>query len=543
MTDHKELRHRGEALVEYPDPKLFEALGGRTGISALIEDLYRRIGEDPVLRLAFRHLNHAEAARFFLQWFGGEREYSDQFDGGLLRRHQPRYISPKTAAAWLRCMREALAARGADPDPIMRLLARIAKSMIHSPETKESDLNRHCDGVQDPALVRLASVLSDAAKGRTEAVCKALRKNPALAQGRGLHGQSLVWISVYRNRPKILQTALLAGANPNLPGCDPMETTMACDQVHLGTGVSVTPLALAKKWQPALVPVLIEHGAIDDVFTGAWLGDLASLRKFLDRNPKLLNAIDPADDFQEASLLVHAVCGGNIDCVNLLLERGAAVAAQSGKLLTMAVVMNRFDLVKALVEHGAEVQRAGYLGRLDDAQRPIADLLIASGKKVPEWMLPRACRPDVSTNELHRVNVLLSYGANLDDRDRHGHTALHYAVRSGKLPLITLLLERGAKPDALDEEGLTPLLQLAKTRSKLDPIPVMELLAARGANLDARDEMQATLLMHVAKKGSVASMRWLLEHGADKHARNKSGKSVADYARGNAAILRLLAKK
>ena len=116
-------------------------------------------------------------------------------------------------------------------------------------------------------------------------------------------------------------------------------------------------------------------------------------------------------------------------------------------------------------------------------------------------MLPRACRPDVSTNELHRVTVLLDYGASLDDRGRYGLTALHYAVRGGKLPLIKLLLERGAQANALDEDGLTPLLHLSKTRSKADPIPVMELLAASGANVDARDETQGTLLMYFARQG------------------------------------------
>src|SRR2546427_436329 len=97
------------------------------------------------------------------------------------------------------------------------------------------------------------------------------------------------------------------------------------------------------------------------------------------------------------------------------------------------------------------------------AGRPVADLLMAKGKKVPPWMLTRACRPDVSANELHRVKVLLDYGASLDDRGRYGLTALHYAVRGGKLPLIKLLLERGAQIDALDEDGLTPLLHLSKT--------------------------------------------------------------------------------
>jgi ankyrin repeat protein/truncated hemoglobin YjbI len=537
-----ELRHRGEGLIEYPDAKLFEALGRREGVTALIEDLYRRIAEDPLLRLAFAHFNSGDAAHFFLQWFGGERGYSDELSGGLLRRHQHRYISPKTAGAWLRCMREALVARGVEAEPIMRPLSRVAKAMIHSPETKEAELHRSCDGVQDPAQVRLASLLGDAAKGRTEDVRKALRKDPTLASARGLNGQTLVWVAAYRNRPKILEMALKADGNPNTPACDPMETTMACDVVHLGTGVCVTPLALAKKWHPGLVPKLIEHGAIDDVFTAAWLGKLDALRKYLDSNPKLADAIDPADDYQEASLLCHAVCGGSIDCVRLLLERGAQVKPHSGKLLTLAVVMNRLDLVGLLIEHGADVQRVDYLGRLDDAQRPIADLLVAHGKKVPTWMLPRACRPDVSHNELHRVKVLLDYGASLDDRGRYNLTALHYAVRGGKLPLIKLLLERGAKPDALDGDGLTPLLHLAKTRSKLDPVPVMELLGAHGANLDARDETQGTLLMHYARQGKAEPVRWLLAHGADRNARNKAGKTAAEIARAHAAIVRLLTK-
>src|SRR5262249_42737064 len=159
---------------------------------------------------------------------------------------------------------------------------------------------------------------------------------------------------------------LNAGGDCNTPACDPMRATMACDVVHAGTGVAVTPLAIAKKWRPALVPPLLEGGALDDVFTAAWVGDLPVLRAHLDRHPHLLNRIDPADDFQEVSPLCHAVCGGNIEAVRLLLERGAEVSRHSGKLLTLAVVMNRVDLVKLLIERGADVQRTRFLGRLDD---------------------------------------------------------------------------------------------------------------------------------------------------------------------------------
>ncbi|MDB5385577.1 MAG: Ankyrin repeat protein [Planctomycetaceae bacterium] len=459
----KELRHRGKLLVEYPSDELWKTVGGSEGVAALIKDLYRRIEEDELLRTAFSHFNSGNATHFFLHWFGGIHDYVDDLDGGLVRRHQHRYISPKTAAAWLRCMRESLIARGLDAEPILSPLTRIAKAMIHSPETETQQLRKSCDGVFDPAQVRFEALLDAAAKGRTDNLRQALEEDPTVTSRRGMHNRTLVWVATFRNRSTILEMTLKAGADCNTPACEPMRTTMACDDVLLGTGVAVTPLAIAKKWHPKLVASLVEHGALDDVFTAAWLGDLDALRGRIDRNPELVNAIDPADDFQEASLLCHAVCGGNIDSVKLLLERGAEVRRHSGKLLTLAVVMNRVDLVKLLIEHGADVERSMYLGRLDDAKRPTADLLIANGKKVPDWMLPRACRPDVSTNELHRVTVLLDYGASLDDRGRFGLTALHYAVRGGKLPLIELLLKRGAQANALDECGVTPLLHLSKT--------------------------------------------------------------------------------
>jgi truncated hemoglobin YjbI len=280
---YKELRHRGEPLVEYPGADLWMAVGG---VAALIEDLYRRIEQDELLRVAFPHFHSELATPFFVQWFGGSRDYSDDLAGGLLRRHQHRYISPKAAAAWLRCMRETLVARGLDAEPIMRPLARIAKAMIHSPETEPKELRKGCDAVQDPAQVQFESLLNDAAKGRTENVKKALAKDRTLASRRGMDNRTLAWVATYCNRPKILELTLKAGGDCNAPACDPMQATMACDKVHMGTGVAVIPLAIAKKWQPALVAPLVEHGAKDDVFTAGWLGDLPALRGHVDRNPE-----------------------------------------------------------------------------------------------------------------------------------------------------------------------------------------------------------------------------------------------------------------
>jgi truncated hemoglobin YjbI len=335
-------------MVEYPPADLWVTLGGRPGIEALVADFYHRMAGDAVLRHAFTHFVPGNAAEFFVQWFGGDRAYADGVLGGLLRRHQHRYVSAEAAGAWLRCFREAIEAKGVAAGPILRPLARAAGALVHNPDTLPAELHRSCGLVQDAGQARLQALLADTARGRTRPVREALEQDPSLARRRGAEGQTLLWLATYRGRRELVALALEAGADANAPGCDPIRATMACDDVHLGTGVSVTPLALARKWHPMLIPALLERGVVDDVFTAAWLGDLAGLRAHLDRNPLLVEAVDPAEDYQEVTPLAHAVCGGSMECVRLLLQRGAEVRRHSGKLLTLAVVLNRPDLVSQL---------------------------------------------------------------------------------------------------------------------------------------------------------------------------------------------------
>src|SRR5262249_19763940 len=107
VSIHEGLRHRGEPLVAYPGAGLWRAgggtggaVGGSDGVAALVEDLYRRIEQDELLRVAFPHFNGGAATPFFVQWFGGSRGYSDDLAGGLLRGHRHRYVGPRAAAAW-----------------------------------------------------------------------------------------------------------------------------------------------------------------------------------------------------------------------------------------------------------------------------------------------------------------------------------------------------------------------------------------------------------------------------------------------------------
>src|SRR5579859_7365771 len=74
------LRHRGGFASPRPDPGFFASLGGDAGVRRLVDELYDRIGADPLLRHVFPHAALPSArdgpTRFFLEWFGGERTFS-----------------------------------------------------------------------------------------------------------------------------------------------------------------------------------------------------------------------------------------------------------------------------------------------------------------------------------------------------------------------------------------------------------------------------------------------------------------------------------
>lgn len=58
------------------------------------------------------------------------------------------------------------------------------------------------------------------------------------------------------------------------------------------------------------------------------------------------------------------------------------------------------------------------------------------------------------------MKSLLEHGAHANVTDEEGDTALHWAVREGRLGVIPLLIQYGASADLPNDDGETPL-QLA----------------------------------------------------------------------------------
>jgi ankyrin repeat protein len=129
----------------------------------------------------------------------------------------------------------------------------------------------------------------------------------------------------------------------------------------------------------------------------------------------------------------------------------------------------------------------------------------------------------IATGDLVRVRSTLDAGANAKaerayntnmDREVYEGTesALLVAAKGGHEPIVRLLLERGADPDAADSlTGRTALVE-ASAKGRLR---VVETLLAHGANPSARDALDAQNCLTAAIAGEHADVaRALLQAGA-----------------------------
>ena len=120
--------------------------------------------------------------------------------------------------------------------------------------------------------------------------------------------------------------------------------------------------------------------------------------------------------------------------------------------------------------------------------------------------------------------LLAAPGVQVDAANSVGETPLMLAALRGRLDLMRRLIERGA---AVDRAGWTPLHYAA---SGPEPKAVAMLLD-RGAKIEAVAPNGSTPLMMAARYGSEDGVKLLLDRGADPKRRSERGHSAADYAR------------
>ncbi len=111
------------------------------------------------------------------------------------------------------------------------------------------------------------------------------------------------------------------------------------------------------------------------------------------------------------------------------------------------------------------------------------------------------------------------------------------AALIGHTDAVRAFLDSGARVDATDHNGRTPLMEAA-FGGHLDTIRA---LLDRGAEVNAQDNDGWTALMEAGSKGRPDIVRMLLARGADPRIENKNGgTALKTTARCNTAVNRIL---
>lgn len=263
---------------------------------------------------------------------------------------------------------------------------------------------------------------------------------------------------------------------------------------------------------------------------------LARLLGDLKLNP---NSVEHVVSTQVQSVLGTAVAYGFTSDVGDLIDLGADVDLVSKHGLTPLQTACKFkevDIVKFLLQRGAKVK--------DEPGKTTA--LIAAASSFPT-RIPRFSESLSDSRRYTIVQLLLDSGCKIHDRDTTGGTVLHAAVQSYNSfdkEIISLLLQRGADVNALDNYRLSPLCYAYYSADNRPPFishlppKILQTLFDYGADINASRDAKGRGLLHRVVEASEWKfnrdtpkkniVRWLLEHGAEVHMRAHNGKTAAE---------------
>ncbi|KAG8753175.1 hypothetical protein FRC14_006356 [Serendipita sp. 396] len=232
--------------------------------------------------------------------------------------------------------------------------------------------------------------------------------------------------------------------------------------------------------------------------------------------------------------LEAAASGGYVAIAKRLLDEGADPNAPCRRFyrpLQAAASSGSLETVKLLLEGGADVHaRGGEWGSAlhlaaKQGNAEVVQLLVDNGHDVNPWVevYGTALATAAQYGNDNAALTLLKNGA--DRNFRSGTGLLVMACRYLRVDSVRAFLDAGAAIKL--ESGRETALHAAAKRGEL---PIIQLLIERGADINAPGGAYGTPLTAVIQSGNQAAFQFMLDNGADIHDRGTESNCPIDQA-------------
>lgn len=322
------------------------------------------------------------------------------------------------------------------------------------------------------------------------------------------------------------------------------------------------PWRLSKRFNTSVLHIAARYGMVNQVI---------QIRKTKGGDAKYMNA----RDFRGRTALFEAAACGHVSVAREVLVDAKSIitmletADDCGLVpLSIAAANGHVEVVRYLL--GLYRDRNRQLANLRASKRPFYDVQDKRQRTPLAWaaalghtqivqiLLDERANPNTEDETKHTplslaamsgheniVQLLLARGGvHLDHRDDYGMTPLSLACLYGYDTVIKILIQRGADLNAVDKQGITPVIFTAMEgrhtlaldpRSELEPLwrdrtdllepkiralpsdyaNILELLLSKGAEVNAIHRGGETALGIATANNNQHLIRILLRHGAD----------------------------